>query len=385
MKLVTFTADAIGDRLGVLGPDGSSVVDLAAATDDAVTPFGSMLALIEAGDDALDHARAVAAKATGAAVLPVETVTLRTPLPTPPQIRDCLCFEAHLKRAYDVLRKNRAAAEPDPEAALKEFEEKGLFRIPEVWYEQPIYYKANRFTVIGTDEDVLWPDYADILDYELEFGFFVKNAGKNIPREAARDHIFGYAIFNDISARDAQAIEMPGQLGPGKGKDFDTGNVIGPCIVTADEIDPYDLVMTARVNGEEWSRGHSGNHALEIRGPDRPHLALGDPLPGRVLRLGHGRRAAAVWSWSAISRPATWSSWRSRASACCATGSSSREGASPDCHPGQGAAAPQIRDPWCHHARVQNGSRICAASPLVRDDIWGLNRRHTQEPRRRNQ
>ena len=258
MKLVTFTRDTPGDRLGVLSQDGLSVVDLAAATENRVGAFASMLALIEAGDAALEHARDVAATATGDAVLPIETVTLRTPMPTPPQIRDCLCFEAHLKRAFEVLRKNRAAAEPDPEAALKEFEEKGLFRIPDVWYQQPIYYKANRFTVIGTDEDVIWPDYAEVLDYELEFGFFVKKAGKNIPRAAAREHIFGYAIFNDISARDAQAIEMPGQLGPGKGKDFDTGNVIGPCIVTADEIDPYDLVMTARVNGEEWSRGHSG-------------------------------------------------------------------------------------------------------------------------------
>lgn len=258
MKLVTFTNGAGGNRLGALDDGGACVIDLQKSVDHAVPAFNSMLALIEAGDEALDHARDVAAKATGDAVLPIEEVTLRTPLPTPPQIRDCLCFEAHLKRAFEVLRKNRAAAEPDPEAALKEFEEKGLFRIPDVWYRQPIYYKANRFTVIGTEEDVLWPDYADVLDYELEFGFFVKKAGKNIPRESARDFIFGYAIFNDISARDAQAIEMPGQLGPGKGKDFDTGNVIGPCIVTADEIDPYDLTMTARVNGEEWSRGHSG-------------------------------------------------------------------------------------------------------------------------------
>jgi 2-keto-4-pentenoate hydratase/2-oxohepta-3-ene-1,7-dioic acid hydratase in catechol pathway len=69
-----------------------------------------------------------------------------------------------------------------------------------------------------------------------------------------------------VSARDAQATEMEGQLGPAKGKDFDTGNVLGPWLVTADEIgDPYDLTMVARVNGEEWSRGHSGtmHHRFE--------------------------------------------------------------------------------------------------------------------------
>ena len=51
---------------------------------------------------------------------------------------------------------------------------------------------------------------------------------------------------------------MPGQLGPAKGKDFDTGNAIGPCIVTADAIDPYNLTMVVRVNGEERGRGNSG-------------------------------------------------------------------------------------------------------------------------------
>ena len=183
---------------------------------------------------------------------------LLTPLPRPPQIRDCLCFEEHLVQAFTVLRKNRAAAEPDPEAALIEFKKQGLFQIPDVWYQQPIYYKANRLAVIGTGEDVPWPDYADVLDYELEFGFFMGKGGRNIPKNKARDHIFGYSIFNDISARDAQVIEMPGGLGPGKGKDFDGGNIIGPCIVTADELDPYDCTMIACINGEEWSRGHSG-------------------------------------------------------------------------------------------------------------------------------
>ena len=72
----------------------------------------------------------------------------------------------------------------------------------------------------------------------------------------AKDHIFGYTIFNDFSARDAQRIEMEGRLGPAKGKSFDGGNVMGPWIVTPDEIgDPYHLKMEARVNGEIRSKG----------------------------------------------------------------------------------------------------------------------------------
>ena len=73
-------------------------------------------------------------------------------------------------------------------------------------------------------------------DFELEFGFFIGKGGRNIPKERAREHIFGYSIFNDISARDTQTGEMPGLLGPAKSKDFDTGNIIGPCIATADEM-----------------------------------------------------------------------------------------------------------------------------------------------------
>ena len=256
MRLVTFRGADGADRLGALIENDTAIVDLFRAR--AEPAFASMLALIEAGDDALEGARRIVSDPPAGAVIEATSVALRTPLPRPPQIRDCLCFEEHLKQAYTVLRRNRAAAEPDPEEALKRFEAQGLFRIPEVWYRQPIYYKANRFAVIGTDEDVLWPSYAEVMDYELEFGFFIGKGGKNIPKERAREHIFGYSIFNDISARDAQMIEMPGGLGPGKGKDFDAGNVIGPCIVTADELDPYDCTMVARINGEEWSRGHSG-------------------------------------------------------------------------------------------------------------------------------
>jgi len=264
MKLVTFQDGAGADRLGALVADGSKIVDLQAAQETAQgrpdPAFASMLALIEAGDAALERARALAASAkAGRAVVARDAVRLRAPIPVPPQVRDCLCFEQHLVNAFTMARKLRAAAAPDPEAALRDIEAKGLFRIPEVWYQQPIYYKSNRFSVIGTDQDIEWPFYAEKLDFELEFGCFIKKGGKNIPKDKARDYIFGYSIFNDVSARDTQVIEMAGNLGPAKSKDFDTGNVIGPCIVTADEFDPYRQTMIARVNGVEWARGETGS------------------------------------------------------------------------------------------------------------------------------
>ena len=246
MRLVTFRHRATGDRdrVGVLIDGDNAVVDLGLSPGGPA--FASMLALICAGEDALAAARRAAADPPSGSVLATAEIALRTPLPEPPQIRDCLCFEEHLKRAFEVLRKSRGGS-PD------------AFRIPEIWYRQPIYYKASRLAVVGHEHDVVWPGYSEVMDYELEFGFFIGKGGKDIARDEARAHIFGYSIFNDFSARDAQALEMPGGLGPGKGKDFDGGNVIGPCIVTADALDPYDCTMIARVNGEEWSRGHSGS------------------------------------------------------------------------------------------------------------------------------
>ncbi len=255
MKLVTFT-NGSAPRVGALIDDDTRVVDLAAADNQAY--FATMLDVIEAGDTAVSQARDIAAAASDATSIALAEVTLKTPVLLPPQIRDFLCFEEHLLNAFAMLRKRKAALEPDPEEALKRFEAEGAFAPPEIWYEQPLYYKPSRFGVIGTDEDVIWPFFSELLDYEMEFGAWLGKPGKDVTPEQAKDLIFGYSIFNDISARDTQAREMPAGFGPGKGKDFETGQVIGPCIVTADAFDPYDAEMIVRVNGEERSRGKSG-------------------------------------------------------------------------------------------------------------------------------
>ena len=74
------------------------------------------------------------------------------------------------------------------------------------------------------------------MDYELEVGVVTRRTRANIPAKEAGAHIFGYTIFNDFSARDRQAIEMQGRLGPAKGKSFDGANALGPWIVTPDEL-----------------------------------------------------------------------------------------------------------------------------------------------------
>lgn len=127
--------------------------------------------------------------------------------------------------------------------------------IPEAWYEMPAYYKGATAGFIGPNDIIPWPSYTDKLDYELEFGLVIGLDGKNIKAKDAKDHVFGYTVFNDISARDIQKKEMSVRLGPAKGKDF--CSIMGPVIITADEfttIDP-NLKMTAKINDELWSEG----------------------------------------------------------------------------------------------------------------------------------
>jgi 2-keto-4-pentenoate hydratase/2-oxohepta-3-ene-1,7-dioic acid hydratase in catechol pathway len=260
MRLVTYVVGQQAPQAGALIDGGQAVVSLALAQQElhrsAAPELASVLALIEAGDDAMAHARALVARAPRASVLARSDVRLRAPIQPPPQMRDCSCFELHLRQSFAAARKIRASRMPDPEAALAAMNTRADDRVIDTFNRQPIYYKCNRFAVIGADDDVVWPSFSKALDFELEFGCYIGRPTKDVARERAREHIVGYTIFNDISARDAQALEMPGMLGPAKSKDFDTANVMGPCLVTADEIeDPYDLTMIARVNGEEWGRG----------------------------------------------------------------------------------------------------------------------------------
>ena len=91
----------------------------------------------------------------------------------------------------------------------------------------------------------------------MELAAVIGKQGSNVRAADARDYIAGFTIMNDFSARDIQRREMKVRLGPAKGKHWCTG--LGPHLVTRDEIpDPYNLRMTARVNGETWSEGNSG-------------------------------------------------------------------------------------------------------------------------------
>lgn len=291
MRLVTYRDERGAMRPGALIEADSAIVDLALAAQDAGLggwpAFTSILALVEAGDEALDEARRLVARAPSASVIERAAVKLCAPIQPPPQMRDCSCFELHLKQSFAAARRARVAHLPNPEEALAQMSTRADERVIATFNRQPIYYKCNRFAVIGPDEDVIWPAYSRAMDFELEFACYIGRKAKDVPREKAREHIVGYTIFNDMSARDTQAVEMGGMLGPAKSKDFDTGNVMGPCLVTADELpDPYDLTMIARVNGKEWGRGST--HDMRWQFEDLiAHISRSETLyPGEVLGSG---------------------------------------------------------------------------------------------------
>jgi 2-keto-4-pentenoate hydratase/2-oxohepta-3-ene-1,7-dioic acid hydratase in catechol pathway len=268
MKLVTFMQKDDMQDIGVLVNNDQSIVILQNGTKavrgEPSPYFTDMLAFLRGGSAAQDQAQAIVEYVTSQqppnAIVSLDRVTLLAPVPRPESIRDTMAFEQHIINSTRVVGLKRFA--PVDEWLERVFGRKRslAYRFNRAWYERPVYYKSNRFSVVGSDSEVRIPAYTQRFDYELEWGIFIGKPGVDIPKERARDYIGGYTIFNDFSARDIQMREMSGRLGPAKGKDFDTSNAIGPCLVTPDEIpDPYNLAMAARVNGEYWSRGTSAD------------------------------------------------------------------------------------------------------------------------------
>lgn len=254
MRLVTFrTKRSELDRVGAQA--GDQILEFIDETGTA--RWSSLLELIEGGPEALKNAQGRVDKMQGR-THSIQNIDLRAPIPLPPQYRDAMCFHKHIRQSFSAGAILRAKMTGDAtqiaaaEAAAK------TFQIPAIHMQQPVYYKGNRFAVGHPNQTVRWPSYSMFMDFELELACVIGTGGRDISKTEARNHIFGFMVLNDLSARDAQGAEMEGLLGPAKGKDFDNANVFGPCLVTLDEIgDPYALRMTARVNGEMWGEGNS--------------------------------------------------------------------------------------------------------------------------------
>jgi 2-keto-4-pentenoate hydratase/2-oxohepta-3-ene-1,7-dioic acid hydratase in catechol pathway len=282
MKLATFEKGG-KPVIGVVDTQKKEILDLAAANGGSPA-FASMLSLIEAGPDALSEAKKLANVWKKEAAIPLDGAKLLAPVPLPPQMRDASVYATHVRNAPRGMQRYLARKSQGEEAAAKIQAEPD---VPPVYRQLPVYYITNRFSVVGPDTTVQWPRYSDLMDFELEFGVYIGKRGKNISASNAKDHIFGYTIFNDFSARDQQMIEMQGRLGPTKGKSFDMGNSMGPWIVTPDELgDPQQMNVEVRVNGEVWAKNSTGDmlHSFENM---IEHISKDETLyPGEFIGSG---------------------------------------------------------------------------------------------------
>lgn len=265
MKLVTFEVTGpVGrvERLGALldGDERGRIADLTAAFTAHLaaetrepTPreyaqlrvppdmIGWLRAAHE-GHGAADHALAYARAYPDSTGIDGEKlvynraeVRLLAPLPRPLSFRDFSIFEEHMTRAQTPFE-----SEPRKEKRSK----------MRSWYTTPHYHKQSVTSIRGPEDPVPWPYYTELLDLELEIGIVIGKQGRNLTVEEARDYIAGYTILVDSSCRDGAEREP---FGPTKRKDFHTA--LGPCLVTADEIDPETLACRLSVDGETWFEG----------------------------------------------------------------------------------------------------------------------------------
>ena len=298
MKLVSFAvATPLGpiNRLGALidGHQEGRIVDLTAAyaaylgadTDEptpreiaAVRTPPEMIGWLrgahkarEAAEQAVAHARQRLEGETNPTgldearlVYPRSEIRLLAPLPRPRTMRDYSIYEEHMSRAGGASSEKRPA-----------------------WYRWPPYYKANPDAVIGPEDPIPYPYYTEKLDLEPEIGIVVGREGRNLTIEEAGAHIAGYTIFIDCSARDGHEREP---FGPSKRKDF--CNVLGPCLVTADELNEGNLKVRVVVDGETWFEGNTGHRRnftpahLVAFSSDNETLHPGDVIGTGTVGLG---------------------------------------------------------------------------------------------------
>ncbi len=248
MKLVTYIESG-NERLGIIVDDKIyNLSENAHATGKGILP-DSMADFLNYGDPAMEIAKTVEKKIkeNNAAAIHsnANMESLIAPVPHPTSCRDGYAFRQHVETA----RRNRKVP------MIPEFD------------QYPVFYFTNHNAIQGPGDVFCMPDHFNKLDFELEAAIVIGKKGRNIRAKEADKYIAGYMIMNDLSARTLQMEEMLLNLGPAKGKDFST--VIGPWLVTPDELEKYktnppsghagnayNMEMSCSVNGKEVSKGN---------------------------------------------------------------------------------------------------------------------------------
>jgi 2-keto-4-pentenoate hydratase/2-oxohepta-3-ene-1,7-dioic acid hydratase in catechol pathway len=238
MKLVSYSTGGSAIRPGILLADVQQVIDL------GDLGFASALDFIQNGP----------AKVESVDSIPLDQVKLHAPLPNPPRIFAIgLNYRDHAKESGMELPKT------------------------------PVVFFKLSTSVIGPGEAIILPKNSTQPDYEAEFAFVIGKGGYRIPASAWREHVYGYTIVNDVSARDVQFASTQWSMS----KSFPTFCPLGPAIVTADEIaNPHELAIGLTIDGETLQ--NSNTRELVFKIPDLiEHLSSITPLlPGDIISTG---------------------------------------------------------------------------------------------------
>jgi 2-keto-4-pentenoate hydratase/2-oxohepta-3-ene-1,7-dioic acid hydratase in catechol pathway len=231
MRYLTFSLAADPtQRVGIL--NGDRVVE--------VRDFPSMLALIAAGHDAWRRVATMARAADSSQMFATRDIRWHAPIPRPSKNVFCLGrnYAEHVREA------TRARGQD--------------FKLP----AHPIFFTKTPTSVIGPHDDIVWDRrVTQQVDWEAELAVVIGPGGKNIRREEAMSHVFGYTVINDVSARDLQSAHHQFF----KGKSLDTFCPMGPVIVSADEYgDPHRKKVMCRVNGIEKQNGSTADMIFPV-------------------------------------------------------------------------------------------------------------------------
>ena len=162
----------------------------------------------------------------------LEKFRLLAPIPDPPKII-CLTFN------YPAHAKEQDLVSP----------------------KEPVIFIKPRTTLCGTDSDIMCPNFIKQLDYEIELAVIIGKTCKNVDESESKDYIFGYMVFNDVSARDIQMRDKQFT----RGKSFDTFAPCGPWITSADEVtNPQDLQLVTKINGQNRQDSSTKNMFIKI-------------------------------------------------------------------------------------------------------------------------
>jgi len=251
MRLISYTTD-LDSGLGILVPGQADTF--------VPVPGLDMLGLIRLGEAGLERARAALAAGPGRALA---SVVLRAPIPEP--VRNIFClgwnYADHSKEAAQLRGKET--------------------RLP----DRPVFFTKLGTTANGPFSDVcVDARVSEQNDWEVELGVVLGKGGKNIPRERALEHVFGYTVLNDVSARDVQTAHGKQFF---KGKSLDGYCPMGPCLVTADEVpDPHALPLRCWVNGALKQEGNTRDLIFDLPAI-LEWLSLGlTLLPGDIIATG---------------------------------------------------------------------------------------------------